>query len=180
MIDRSKIDAAWTLFLDRDGVINKKRDNDYVKNWSEFIWIDGAVEAIVSFSHLFGKIVIVTNQQGIGKGLMSSQDLDDIHAEMQRVIEREGGRLDAIYHAPQLAAEQSNMRKPNPGMAEQACIDFPAINLQKSMMVGDAHSDMQFGRNAGISINIRIGEQDSEEQDLTVKSLAELARILMD
>ena len=62
-----KIDKTWTLFLDRDGVINVKRDNDYVKNWEEFVFINGSIKAISRLTKVFGRIIIVTNQRGVGK-----------------------------------------------------------------------------------------------------------------
>ena len=77
------IDKTWTLFLDRDGVINKKIDHDYVRNLEMFKWIDGSKEAIVSLSKIFEKIIVVTNQQGIGKGLMTENDLNEIHSFMK-------------------------------------------------------------------------------------------------
>jgi len=66
-----QIDKSWTLFLDRDGVINKKIDNDYVKAWEQFEFLPGVIEALKILSAKFGKIIIVTNQQGVGRQLMS-------------------------------------------------------------------------------------------------------------
>ena len=74
-----KIDKSWTLFLDRDGVINKKLENDYVKTIDEFEFLPQVLEAIKQFSSHFQKIVIVTNQQGISKKLMTENDLEKVH-----------------------------------------------------------------------------------------------------
>lgn len=144
------IDSSWTLFLDRDGVINKKIDNDYVRNWQQFEWITGAKEAISILSGVFGYIFIVTNQQGIGKGLMSEADLLEIHKNMQRDIRKAGGRVDKIYHCAALADSHDPCRKPGIGMAHRAKHDFPETSFEKSMVAGDSVSDMEFGENAGM------------------------------
>jgi D-glycero-D-manno-heptose 1,7-bisphosphate phosphatase len=139
----------WTLFLDRDGVINKELRDDYVKHWEDFIFEDGALEAIAKLSGIFGKIIIVTNQRGIGIELMTDEDLSNIHEKMVAAIQETGGRIDAIYYAP--AADRSDIRrKPNPTMAYEAQKDFPEIDLAKSIIVGNSISDMEFGRNAGM------------------------------
>lgn len=144
-------DRSWTLFIDRDGVINQKRDNDYVKHWGEFIFIPGAIEALSVLSQRFGRMIIVTNQRGIGRGLMSEEDLADIHQKMSSDLETGGVVIDRIYHAPDLAENDTRgWRKPKDGMARQAVLDFPEIDLTKSIVIGDSLTDMMFGRNAGM------------------------------
>ena len=144
------INQDWTLFLDRDGVINVRLVDDYVKTPSEFEFIQGVQEAIAQLSKIFKTIVVVTNQQGIGKGLMQVADLELIHQKMKDEIFANGGRIDGIYYCPFLASENSILRKPNIGMALLAQKDFEHIQFNKSIMVGDSKSDMQFGRNAGM------------------------------
>ncbi|GAB4317564.1 MAG: D-glycero-alpha-D-manno-heptose-1,7-bisphosphate 7-phosphatase [Bacteroidales bacterium] len=144
------IDRSWTLFLDRDGVINRRLKNDYVKNWKEFEFLPGVLEAMALFNRIFGHIFVVTNQQGIGKGLMTETDLTLIHDRMVEEIRYEGGRVHKVYHSPYLDTERSVFRKPNIGMARKAKIDFPAIDFAKSIMIGDSVTDMEFGRNAGM------------------------------
>jgi len=146
-----QIDKSWTLFLDRDGVINKKIDNDYVKAWEQFEFLPGVIEALKILSAKFGKIIIVTNQQGVGKQLMSEDDLHAIHKKMIIDIEKAGGRIDKIYFAPQLKSENSDYRKPAIGMALQAQKEFTDIDFSKSIMVGDSYHDMQFGKKAGMT-----------------------------
>ncbi|MDD2594197.1 MAG: HAD-IIIA family hydrolase [Bacteroidales bacterium] len=138
-----------TLFLDRDGVINVLREGDYVKNVGEFQFIDGAVEALKMLSGLFSKIIIITNQRGVGKGLMTLRDLEDVHNYMIGEITKAGGRIDRVYVCTDLDEESPN-RKPNIGMALQARKDYPDIDLDKSIFAGDSDSDMQFAQNAGI------------------------------
>lgn len=158
------IDSNWSLFLDRDGVINKRIIGDYIKRWEEFEFLPGALEAIQQFYELFGKLFIVTNQQGIGKGLMLETDLDHIHEKMMHEIRQHGGNINKIYYSPYKAEENSVFRKPNIGLARKAKIDFPIIEFDKSIIAGDSISDMQFGKNAGmITVFINSDEETIEE-----------------
>lgn len=155
------IDKTWTLFLDRDGVINPEKDNDYILHVGEFSFYDGVLEAMPVFNRLFGTIVMVTNQKGIGKGLMTTEDLAGIHNYMLQEMTAHGGRVDKIYFAPDLESNAFN-RKPNPGMAHQAKSDFPQIDFGKSVMVGNKLTDMQFGRNAGIAHTVFLATTNPE------------------
>ncbi len=148
-LDLTAIDTSWTVFIDRDGVINHEKKDDYILNWREFKFFDGVKEAFQKISSKFGKIIIVTNQRGVGKGLMTEGDLISIHLHMQKQIENAGGRIDKIYYSTSLDNDHSS-RKPNSGMALQAKADFPAIDFSKSIMIGNKPSDMLFGRNTGM------------------------------
>ena len=173
------INKTWTLFLDRDGVINKKLDNDYVKHWIEFEFIYGSLEALKILNSLFGKIVIVTNQQGIGKGVFRTEDLELIHKNMIYEITYFGGRIDKAYHSPHLANENHPTRKPNTGMGLQAKIDFPEIDFTKSIIVGDSISDMEFGRSLGLkTVFISKEKTDNSVIDFNFKSLIEFSNTL--
>lgn len=143
------IDKSWTLFLDRDGVINHEKKDDYILNWGEFEFYEGVKEAIAKFSGLFGKIIVVSNQRGVGKGLMTEGDLTHLHQEMGAEIVSTGGRIDHIYYCTSMDNTHPD-RKPNPGMAFRAKKDFPSIDFSKTIMVGNKPSDMAFGRNAGV------------------------------
>lgn len=143
------INPNWTLFLDRDGVINVEKDNDYIKNWNEFEFYNESIEALPILANLFKTIVIVTNQKGVGRGLMTESDLHQIHENMLRTIETVGGRIDHIFYCTDVNNDAFN-RKPQPGMAFQAKEKFPQIDFTTSLMVGNRPSDMVFGRNAGI------------------------------
>ncbi|HVZ26566.1 MAG TPA: HAD-IIIA family hydrolase [Sediminibacterium sp.] len=145
----SDIQKDWSLFLDRDGVINHDKDNDYIRNWQEFRFYDTTLEALRLLAGKFDTIVIVTNQKGVGRGLMSLADLENIHQHMLKAIRASGGRIDGIYFCSDLDNDSPN-RKPNPGMAFQAKKDFPGIVFSKSLIVGNRTSDMAFGRNAGM------------------------------
>ena len=179
-----KIDKGWTLFLDRDGVINLHYPNDYVKSWDEFYFLEGTLDAMTQLAKVFRRILIVTNQQGVGRGLMTHDDLEFIHDEMLKEVRKHGGRIHAIYSATELVANDvKQMRKPNIGMAKRAKKDFPEIDFAKSIIVGDSISDMEFGRNAGM-ITVFIGEPNkpTDEQKLLIdnycESLSAFAEIL--
>lgn len=144
------IDNSWTLFLDRDGVINQRLKDNYVTGADEFEFLDGALAAFGTLAAHFKTIAVVTNQQGIGKGLMTEDDLIGVHAHMLECISDEGGRIDEIYHCAGLASNNPACRKPEIGMAKEAQEDFPNIDFAKSIMVGDTLSDMKFGENAGM------------------------------
>src|ERR1043166_1773216 len=140
-----QIDKDWTLFLDRDGVVNKEIIGSYVTTVDEFEFCEGALDALQTLSEIFGKIVVVTNQRGVGRGLMTIDTLRGIHAEMRSGITAAGGRVDKVYAATAVADDDHN-RKPNTGMAMQAREDFPQIDFQKSVIVGNSLSDMEFGK----------------------------------
>jgi len=144
------IDKSWTLFLDRDGVINKKLEGDYVKHWMEFEFMENVLPTFKKLNDLFGTIVVVTNQQGIGKGVYTKEDLEIIHKNMLYELKYFNGVIDRVYFSPHLASEDHPTRKPNIGMALEAKKDFPHIDFKKSIIVGDSMSDMEFGRKAGM------------------------------
>ena len=173
------INNTWTLFLDRDGVINKKLENDYVKHTSEFEFIDGVLNALRMLDSIFGKIVVVTNQQCIGKRIIYPEDLELIHQNMLYEISYLKGRIDKIYYSPYLASENHPTRKPGIGMALQAQKDFPSIDFTKSIIVGDSLSDMEFGRNAGMkTVFISNEAKEDERIDFNFKSLIYFAHTL--
>jgi D-glycero-D-manno-heptose 1,7-bisphosphate phosphatase len=161
-----------TLFLDRDGVINVKLDERYVQNPSEFEFMPGAEKAISLLSTIFQRILILTNQQGIGKGIMTENELDSLHNYMVNELMKSEGRIDRIYFCPHLASEGCGCRKPNLGMIHQAKLDFPEINLENSYLVGDSLSDIE----AGERMNLQTVRVDNEYT--LVKWTAELISII--
>lgn len=181
-LDLHKIDKHWTLFLDRDGVINYEKKDDYIRNWQEFKFYEEAKEAIKIFAEKFGKIIVVSNQRGVGRNLMTEEDLVDIHGNMQAEIEASGGRIDGIYHCTDI--DPKNVyRKPNPGMAFRAIKDFPGIDPGRSIIVGNKPSDMLFGKNAGMySVYIASTHPQTPfphpDIDLRFNSLMEFAKAL--
>jgi histidinol-phosphate phosphatase family protein len=169
-----QIDANWTLFLDRDGVINERLMGDYVKSIDEFKLLPGVAEAIAQANRLFHKVVVVTNQQGIGKKRMTACNLHEIHSYCSKQIEQVNGRIDAYFFASNLVGEQPDLRKPAVAMAIQAKEMFPAINWEKSVMVGDTDSDIQFGENCGMkTVFVSHSGEIHPRATMTVHSLKE-------
>lgn len=140
------VNKSWTLFLDRDGVINTDVIDDYIKSWEEFTFAEGALDALQLLNPLFGRIVVVSNQRGVGRGIMAQETLDLITSTMIGLVTEAGGRIDKAYYCTSTDNADIN-RKPNPGMAFQAQADFPEIDFKKSIMVGNMSGDMLFGRN---------------------------------
>lgn len=143
------------MFLDRDGVINRRIPGGYVTRWEDFEFLEGVLESIAQLKNIFGYIFVVSNQQGIGKGLMAAGQLDHIDRMMKEAVRRAGGSIDAAYYSPYLEADRHPDRKPSTGMALKARAEFPAISFSRSVMAGDTLTDMQFGRNLGM-INILL------------------------
>ena len=141
-------DNNWTVFLDRDGVLNKRPGDGYVTHPSGFIWLPGSLQAFVSLKKIFKRIIVVTNQQGVGKELMNAEQLHSVHQHMLNDVQVAGGRIDAIYYAEGLRYIDSFNRKPAEGMFLQAKNEFP--DIETSFMVGDTFSDMLFGHRLGL------------------------------
>ncbi len=138
------------LFLDRDGTINRRIVDGYVMSKEEFEFLPGALEAIFRCKDLFERIFIVTNQQGIGKEIMTHEELNEVHQFMIDEINNANGHIDQIYYCPTLAIHEPLCRKPQPGMAMQAQADFPEVDFLDSIMIGDMPSDIEFGNRLGM------------------------------
>lgn len=177
-----QIDKSWTLFLDRDGVINVNKDDSYVFNRKEFIFKEGALEAMAELSTRFQKIIVVTNQRGIGRGLMTVEDLEDIHDYMKQSVASAGGRIDDIFYCP-FDDNHHPDRKPNPGMGLTAQKKYPEIDFARSIIIGDKSSDMKWGRNLKtktvlISSDRYHGTIEDKDVDLFCSGLMEFVQIL--
>lgn len=173
------IDKSWTLFLDRDGVFNHQIIDDYVKQVHELKIIDGVPQAIADFTKLFGKLLVVTNQQGIGKQLMTVDDMHHLNGYIENLIETYGGKLDKIYFAPQLREENSNYRKNGTGMGLHAKYDYPDIDFNKSILIGDSESDIDFGIKLGMkTIMLKNNRNLTTKADYTFENLHDVAKNL--
>ena len=180
--DIKQIDKSWTLFSDRDGVLNEDKVGSYIFHPGEYVFYEGVTEAFKLFSEKFGRIIIATNQRGVGRGLMTIDDLDAVHEKMLAGIEEKGGKIDAIFYATSIDNDDP-VRKPNVGMAFKAMQQFPEIDLSKSIMIGNNISDMEFGRNAGMyTIFLKTTIPDVELPhpaiDLAFNSLPDFAKAL--
>lgn len=155
------IDHSWTLFLDRDGVINKRLPDAYVKIPDEFEFIPGVIEAMAIFNRIFKHIIVVTNQQGIGRGLMTETHLQAVHSKMLDAITRNGGRIDAIFHSPDLKKTNSFTRKPAVGLGLRARKQFPSIQFNRCLMAGDTYNDILFGYRLGMKTVLIGNDKDA-------------------
>jgi D-glycero-alpha-D-manno-heptose 1-phosphate guanylyltransferase len=182
LLDLKVIDKTWTLFLDRDGVINDEKLGHYVLHWGEFIFSTGVLNIFRKLFEKFGRIIVVSNQRGVGKGLMTEAGLQSIHLEMQREVEIAGARIEKIYYCIE-KDDRNFFRKPNPGMAYLAMKDFPEIDPSKAVMVGNKPSDMRFGRSAGFyTIFVKTTNPDQpfphKDIDAIFPSLPDFAQAL--
>lgn len=143
-----------TLFLDRDGVINRELTGTYVRNPQEFEFLPGVKEALRRLRPLFARMTVITNQRGVTKGIMTLQDLEVVHGYMLDEIEKAGGHIDAVYFSTGMDCSDP-MRKPNPGMVLKAVAERPQTDLARSFMAGDKDTDMECAANAGVK-GIRI------------------------
>lgn len=135
--------------MDRDGLINKKPPaHCYVTSWEQFEFLPGAVKAIQNLNDAGYLVLIVTNQRGIARGIMSEADVRLIHQSMCDALERQGARVDAVYFCPHDIG-QCHCRKPDIGMFLQAEKDFP-IDRTHSWMIGDSDTDVLAGKNYGV------------------------------
>ena len=135
------------VFLDRDGVINKNRE-DYVKSWDEVEFLPGVFEALKELAGSDFLIFVLTNQSAVGKGLLTITELDAMHRKMKHVVESQGGRIDGFYYCPHQPEENCSCRKPAPGLLLAAAAEHN-LRLDQSYFVGDARSDMEAAVNAG-------------------------------
>lgn len=148
-LNLKEIEIDWTLFLDRDGVLNYDAPGDYIRNLAMFHLYDHVPDFIYKLNKIFSRIFIVSNQRGVGRGIMKDETVQEIHRYMLGEIEKASGHIDRIYYS--IATENTDpSRKPNPGIAFQAKKEFPEIRFNRSIMVGNKPTDMGFGKNAGM------------------------------
>lgn len=170
------------VFLDRDGVINRD-SKGYIKSAEEFKLLPNTIKALKLLSARKYKLIIITNQSGIGKGLYTTRDFCKVNQKMVKELEKNNVKLDAIYYCPHEAETACECRKPNLGMLKQAQKDFK-INTKKSFMIGDKTADIEWGRRAGcktILVKTGYGGKDkrfSVKPDYVAKDLLEAAKIV--
>jgi len=173
---------AMTLFLDRDGVVNVRMPNDYVKTPDAWLPAPGLEEALRLLATDFQRIIVVTNQAGIGKGLMTEADLAAVHTKMFALATAAGGRVDGVYHCPHRSDAGCSCRKPATGMAWLSLVDFPDIDFSQAWMVGDSAADMVFGQALGMRTVLIAGKAEEAMElarlplDFRFDSLLDFAR----
>lgn len=188
-ISRERLPHLRTVFLDRDGVVNEKMpEGQYVTSREEFHLLPGVADAISRLNRAGIRVILVSNQRGIALGLYTAEDVDAIHVALQASLESLGGHLDGIYYCPHDKGE-CDCRKPLPGLFEQAAMNFPGLEAQSSIMIGDSLSDIEFGRRLGMSCVFIEGdpmrrkpgsEQARQTADLTCPSLAAAVDFLLE
>jgi D-glycero-D-manno-heptose 1,7-bisphosphate phosphatase len=170
-------DQLTAVFLDRDGVINRKApEGSYVRTLEEFAFLPGAVEGLRLLATLEVPVVVVTNQRGIALGRMSEADVEAIHDHLRAEVSAAGGRLDLILHCPHDRGT-CECRKPGSAMFSLAARTLPGVELDRSVMIGDTSADMEAARRIGARA-VLIGELEHEEADLVVPDLLSAARVL--
>lgn len=142
------------LFLDRDGVIIDNRQ-DYVRSWSDVAIYPQALNALVKIKTSQHKIFIITNQSVVGRGLISQATAREINERLVNEIRSSGGRIDGVFMCPHAPDENCSCRKPEPGLILDAASEH-SIELKKSILVGDALSDIIAGQSAGITQNVLV------------------------
>ena len=178
-----------TIFLDRDGVLNEKMpEGCYVTSWADFHLLPGVAEAIGRMNQAGLRVVVVSNQRGISLGLYTAADVNKIHSALQKLLATHGAHVDGFYFCPHGKGE-CTCRKPLPGLFKQAAADFPGITAATSAMIGDSHSDIEFGRRLGMLTVFIQGdpkrqkpgnEQAAEVADLRYSSLLEAVSALLE
>jgi D-glycero-D-manno-heptose 1,7-bisphosphate phosphatase len=144
------------VFLDRDGVINRDRP-DYVKSWEEFEFLPGVLEAFRALASGPHQVVVVSNQSCIGRGLVSRETVEEIHARMTEAVRWSGGRIDAVYYCPHCPDEDCPCRKPRPGLILRAARELD-IDLAASWLIGDDLRDLETAKAAGVRpVLVRTG-----------------------
>jgi histidinol-phosphate phosphatase family protein len=160
------------LFLDRDGVLNRRIIGDYVRSLDQWEWLPDVLDTMVNLKPHFETVIVVTNQQGVGKGLFEEDRLLGIMEYMKDTVENLGGKLDEYYYCPHLSTDDCSCRKPRIGMGFQALREFPDIDFKDSIMVGDSGSDIEFGKKLGMkTVYVSETGDKSVEADFYVRSL---------
>jgi histidinol-phosphate phosphatase family protein len=139
------------IFLDRDGVINRKKENGYITSWEDFIFLPKAIQGIKKVYESGYCLFIVTNQQCVGKGLIKAQDLDYIHFRMLEKLNKYKIKIQKIYFCPHMKSDNCSCRKPKTGMIKKALNDFPDIDIKYSFIIGDDQKDIEMGKKAGLN-----------------------------
>ncbi len=161
------------MFLDRDGILNEKMpEGQYVTRWEDFRVIAGVPDALRRLNEAGLRVIVVSNQRGIALGLYTAADVEAIHTAFQWLLKGAGARVDAFFICPHDKG-QCNCRKPLPGLFEQAVAMFPEIKAVTSAIIGDALSDIEFGRRLGMT-TIFI-EVDPERRKPGAEEAANLA-----
>lgn len=176
-----RVGHDWCLFLDRDGVVNRQIVGDYVRNWRQFEWLPRAQNALKVLGEWAPRMVVVTNQQGVGKGLMSADDVTAIHDQVRAQLAVDGVDIDAFQVCPHLVSVACGCRKPKPGLVLDWLGQHPDTVPSLSIMVGDSDSDLELGQNVAATsggcatVQIGAGGDRGVAADVSFDSLWDFA-----
>lgn len=146
-----KFSAVKYVFLDRDGVTNRKLpEGQFVRSWEDFVLLPGVESALTALHRSGRHVIIISNQRGIALGLYTDADVQTVHLKLQQHLAERGAYIEAFYYCPH-DRDQCNCRKPRTGLFEQAFRDFPGASPQNSVVIGDSLSDIQAARTLGIT-----------------------------
>jgi len=148
------VSIPYTVFLDRDGVINEDSP-DYIKCWTEFHFIPGSLDAIARLTHSGCSVIIITNQSVINRRWVSLAELETMHCKLRKAVSDSGGRITDIFHCPHRPDEGCGCRKPKPGLIF-AARDRYGIDLSRAVMVGDSVKDVLAGQAAGCGRTVLV------------------------
>jgi D-glycero-D-manno-heptose 1,7-bisphosphate phosphatase len=146
--NEKKVVRGPALFIDRDGVINCRRPDDYVLDWSQFVFVPGIREAMRKLSSLGLPMIIISNQAAVGKGLLKLDVLEGITAQLNQALLSDGTFLAAAYYCPHRVDENCVCRKPKPGLLYKAADDF-CVELSRSVFIGDSDTDVRAAETVG-------------------------------
>lgn len=142
--------TSRVVLLDRDGTINKHR-HDYVKKIDEFVLLPDVARSLARLSAAGFKLIVVTNQSAVNRGLLKEKELEAMHRYMVSKLEKQGCFINKIYYCPHTPEQNCNCRKPRTALLEKALKDFAPVDLQHCWMVGDSDSDMKAGLALGLN-----------------------------
>ncbi|MBN1872245.1 MAG: HAD family hydrolase [Candidatus Omnitrophica bacterium] len=154
------------IFVDRDGVINKDPGGwtkyDYVTRWSEFLFIEGSIDALKVLKEAGYKVYIISNQAGIAKGYFTQEDLEKVNKEMLRQIENGGGKIEGLFYCPHSKADECDCRKPKTGLIEKA-LAGREVDRKKTFVIGDDLRDIEAGKKMGMRTILVLSGKTSLE-----------------
>jgi len=177
-----------TVFLDRDGIINRKPpEGEYIGYWRDFHLLPGVEDAIAALNRSGRRVIVVTNQRGIALGRYTAPDVEALHGQLQKHLEAHGARIDAFYICPH-DKDQCDCRKPKTGLFEQAFRDFPDASAANSLIIGDSLSDIDAARTLKMPAIFIDGDPETQKPgaakaaaraQVVSSSLAEAVRLYL-
>lgn len=165
------------MFLDRDGVINRRIVGDYVRHWKDFHILDGVLDAVARLNAAGYRTPIVTNQRGIAIGRASAAEVAELHRKLGEAAAAHGARLDEFFVCPHDYADGCPCRKPRPGLLDQAHAAAP-VDWARSYLVGDSDSDIEAGRRRGLA-TIKVAGPSRAGADVELADLPAAAAYVL-